>query len=230
MAAGTQATDGRLCRPDRIDPIAARTGRTLATSSPSGVAMTSAIANPTNARLIDVHRIDHTRPSSTVAVNSSHTEIGAGTLYSLVIAEAQMSCQTAMNRTSATSGGSPTARARRHQGVVTTVGVSSASRPFSASAMSSSAGSRTSAPTSRGMAGDHLSEAGGDLVVQELAPVLRYVPLAHDRAGARGQQDHPLRQPHSLADVVGHEHDRRAGGFPDAQKLALQHVAGDRVE
>ena len=101
--------------------------------------MTSAIANPTNARLIDVQRIDHTRPSSTVAVNSSHTEIGAGTLYSLVIAEAQMSCQTAMKRTSATSGGSPTASARRHQGVTTTVGVSSASRPFSASAMSTSA-------------------------------------------------------------------------------------------
>ena len=43
-----------------------------------------------NARLIDVQRIDQTRPSSTVAVNSSHTEIGEGTLYSLVIAEAQI--------------------------------------------------------------------------------------------------------------------------------------------
>src|SRR5689334_7761919 len=95
IAAGTHATDGRLCRPDRIGPIAARTGRTLATSSPSGVAITSAIANPMNARLIDVHRIDHTRPSSTVAANSSHTEIGEGTLYSLVMAEAQTSCHTA---------------------------------------------------------------------------------------------------------------------------------------
>src|SRR6185312_923230 len=123
IAAGTQATDGRLCRPERIGPIAARTGRTLATSRPSGVAMTNAIANPMNARLIDVQRIDHTRPSSTVAANSAHTESGAGTLYSLVIAEAQMSCHTAMKRTSATSGGSTTASARRHQGLTTTVGV-----------------------------------------------------------------------------------------------------------
>src|SRR5215212_5212961 len=97
MAAGTQATDGRLCSPDRIGPIADRTGRTFATNKPKGVAMTSAIANPMNARLMDVQRIDHTLPSLTLVANSSHTEIGEGTLYSLVIAEAQRSCQTAMN-------------------------------------------------------------------------------------------------------------------------------------
>ena len=62
------------------------------------------------------------------------------------------------------------------------------------------------------------------------AASVRDVPLAHDRAGPRRQQHHPLRQPHRLADVVGHEQRSSCRGLPDAQELALQHVAGDRVE
>src|SRR3954469_15840874 len=81
-AAGTQATDGRLCRPDSSGPIAARTTRTLATIRPSGVAMTSATANPMNARLTEVQRIDQTLPSATVVTKACHTAAGAGSLYS----------------------------------------------------------------------------------------------------------------------------------------------------
>jgi hypothetical protein len=56
-AAGTQATDGRLCRPDSSGPIAARTTRTLATSSPSGVPIATAAAKPITARCSEVHRM-----------------------------------------------------------------------------------------------------------------------------------------------------------------------------
>ena len=86
-----------------------------------------------------------------------------------MIADAQRICQTAMNSTSATSGGSPTASARRHHGLGDDrrgvervealqrlgdvhVGVRVA-RPAASAVVS-------------GMAGDHLSQPGGDLVVQ----------------------------------------------------------------
>ena len=57
IAAGTQATEGRLCSPESSGPIAARTTFTFATSRPSGVAISSATAKPRNARLIEVQRM-----------------------------------------------------------------------------------------------------------------------------------------------------------------------------
>src|SRR3954469_19789715 len=86
-AAGTQATDGRLCRPDSSGPIAARTTRTFATSRPSGVAKISAPAKPMNAGLPEVQRIDQTLPSATALAKACHASIGAGNLYSSVIAD-----------------------------------------------------------------------------------------------------------------------------------------------
>ncbi len=61
-------------------------------------------------------------------------------------------------------------------------------------------------------------------------PLFSGRPTRAPRAGPRGEQHHALRQPHGLPHVVGDEQDRRAGRLPDAQELALQHVAGDRVE
>src|SRR5687767_11599469 len=81
-AAGTQATDGRLCIPDSSGPIAARTNGTFATSSPSGVAMTTATAKPRTARPTEVQVIDQTEPSATTPANSSNTATGAGSLNS----------------------------------------------------------------------------------------------------------------------------------------------------
>lgn len=53
-AGGTHATEGRDCRPDRIGPIAARTNRTRATSSPSGVPIARASRKPSRPRETDV--------------------------------------------------------------------------------------------------------------------------------------------------------------------------------
>ena len=92
---GTQATDGRLCRPDSSGPIAARTTRTFATSRPSGVAITQRDREP-DERAAD--RGPEDRPDAGRRPRSrrtrAHTSIGAGTLYSSVIADAQTSCQT----------------------------------------------------------------------------------------------------------------------------------------
>src|SRR5882757_3577365 len=156
-AAGTHATEGRLCSPDSSGPIAARTTDTLATSRPSGVAMTSAIRKPRNARLIDVQRIDQTWPFATTMLNSCHTASGAGSLNSGQNAAAHRACQTIRNSASATSGGNPTATARRQRGVRCTVGVSSASSPARAAAESSTG----PAPAGRAVPGSAGTEPEG---------------------------------------------------------------------
>jgi hypothetical protein len=81
-AAGTQATDGRLCMPASSGPIAARTTRTRATSSPSGVAISTDARKPSTARCTEVQVIDQMLPSATVSTNSCHTASGAGSWYS----------------------------------------------------------------------------------------------------------------------------------------------------
>src|SRR5690349_7141372 len=190
--------------------------------------MASATANPMNARLTDVQSISQTLPSSMVVAKACQTSTGAGTLNSSVIAEAQTSCHTTRNNTSATSGGTPVFSARRHHGVVCVAGVSSASRPATAAAASSrtavAAGPVSRSPSgpcesccgsgSCGMTGDDLSEASGDLVVQVQRPPAD-PPLADDGPRPRREQHHPLGQPDRLPHVVGDEQDRRPGGLPD---------------
>src|SRR5829696_5213515 len=126
-AAGTQATEGRLCMPASSGPIADRTTGTFATSSPSGVAITTEAAKPSTARCTDVQVIDQMLPSATVDTNSSHTASGAGSWYSGQIADAHTACRLPMNSASATSGGTPAASTRRSSGRRATVGVSNAS-------------------------------------------------------------------------------------------------------
>src|SRR3954467_8577129 len=55
-------------------------------------------------------------------------------------------------------------------------------------------------------------------------------PLARDPAGAGGQQDHALRMPYGLADVVCDEQDGDPGLGPDPGDLVVQHVPRDGVE
>ena len=50
IAKGIQTTDGMVCKPVIIDPTAARTGGTRATSRPTRVPMTRASAKPMTAR------------------------------------------------------------------------------------------------------------------------------------------------------------------------------------
>ncbi len=49
-AGGTQATEGRDCRPDRMGPMAARMNFTRATSRPRGVPMSRAKQKPSRPR------------------------------------------------------------------------------------------------------------------------------------------------------------------------------------
>src|SRR6266568_4168847 len=81
MPAGTQATDGSDCRPDRIGPIAARTGRTRATRSPSGVPIATLAAKPTMAR-DTLSQIARSRaPDCHCSTRDDHTSDGAGNVY-----------------------------------------------------------------------------------------------------------------------------------------------------
>src|SRR5437879_6330720 len=225
-AAGTHATEGRLCRPDRNGPSAERTSRTLATSRPSGVASTMAIRNPNTARCTEVQMKPTASPSETLAHSSCPTASGAGSWYSGQNAAAHSPCHAATTTTKNTTGGStarPMRRARPGP-CAGSGGVSSASSPAPTAASRSS---------SRGMAGDHLAQPLVDHIHQ--FRLVRggdpaEVPFLHDPAGPRGQQHDPLAQPYRLAYVVRHEHHRGAGLLPDAQQFALQHVAGDRVQ
>src|SRR6478752_8390280 len=81
IAAGTQATDGRLCSPLTIGPIAARSHRLHHIASPSRVPMTSDIAKPTAPRLRLVQIASVARPSCTVSQNLPATSAGEGRAY-----------------------------------------------------------------------------------------------------------------------------------------------------
>src|SRR6478735_9599593 len=81
IAAGTQATEGRLCSPLTIGPIAARSQRLHHIASPSRVPMTSDIANPTAPRLRLVQIASAARPSCTVVQKVAATSAGEGRAY-----------------------------------------------------------------------------------------------------------------------------------------------------
>ena len=147
IAAGTQATDGRLCRP----------GEERADRGPHQPDLRDQQAQ----RRRDDQRDDEPehgpadrgpddrpdRPSSTISVNSSHTSTGAGSLYSAVIAEPRRS---ARPRRTAAGRRAAAARSAAHAAtgaVAWSVGVSSASRPGTAAAASS----RTAAASRRVM-------------------------------------------------------------------------------
>src|ERR1700712_1987213 len=231
-AAGTQATDGRLCRPVRTGPIADRTSGTVATRSPSGVPMITANRKPSMARLIEVQMIENACPPANSAPIWENTASGDGSLNSGRIADAHRICQTTTKSTTATIGGTTLVRNRRHQGTRRSVGVSSASSPRPTSIDSSTSRSSVSVPwSSPAMGGDHLAQLGRDVVVQLLGVrVGAGAPLPHDAARARRQQHHALGQAHRLPHVVGDEQDRRPRRLPDPQQLGLQEVTRDRVE
>src|SRR6476646_7271998 len=81
IAAGTQATDGRLCSPLTIGPIAARSQRLHHMASPSRVPITTDNENPTAARERLVHTAPHALPSCTVCQNVAATSAGDGSAY-----------------------------------------------------------------------------------------------------------------------------------------------------
>src|SRR3954468_3170375 len=81
IAAGTQATEGRLCSPLTIGPIAARSHRLHHIASPRAVPMTSDSPNPTAPRLRLVQIASNARPSCTVSQNVEATSLGEGSAY-----------------------------------------------------------------------------------------------------------------------------------------------------
>src|SRR3954451_20762030 len=81
IAAGTHATDGRLCSPLTIGPIAARSRRLPHMARPSRDPMTSDIAKPTAPPLRLVQIAPAARPSCTVVQNVCATSAGLGSEY-----------------------------------------------------------------------------------------------------------------------------------------------------
>src|SRR3954470_17244426 len=81
IAAGTHATDGRLCSPLTIGPIAARRHRLPHMARPSRVPMTSDIAKPAAPRLRLLQIASEARPSCTVVQNVCATSAGLGSAY-----------------------------------------------------------------------------------------------------------------------------------------------------
>src|SRR3954453_18686092 len=81
IAAGTQATDGRLCSPLTIGPMAARSHRLHHIASPSRLPITSDIAKPTAPRLRLVQTAASAVPSCTDFQKVSATAAGDGSAY-----------------------------------------------------------------------------------------------------------------------------------------------------
>src|SRR3954454_14287502 len=81
IAAGTQATDGRLCSPLTIGPTAARNQRLPHIPRPSRVPMTRNMAKPTAPRLRLVQTASNARPSCTVPQTTVATADGLGSAY-----------------------------------------------------------------------------------------------------------------------------------------------------
>jgi hypothetical protein len=78
IAAGTHATDGRLCRPLTIGPIAARSHLLHHIARPRSVPMTRDMAKPTAPRLRLVHTASTAWPLCTVSQNLAATSAGDG--------------------------------------------------------------------------------------------------------------------------------------------------------
>src|SRR3954471_23370819 len=105
IAAGTQATDGRLCKPDTSGPMPRRTTLELAIASPSGTAITSDSANPITARCTETQKSSTILPEVTSCQICDHTSAGAGSLNSGQNAAAHNTCQMTTKSTTAAIGG-----------------------------------------------------------------------------------------------------------------------------
>src|ERR1700712_4556774 len=105
IAAGTQATEGRLCSPLTIGPIAARSHRLHHIASPSSVPMTSDIAKPIAPRLRLVPAASAALPSCTVSQNLPATSAGPGSAYDGLRCATYASCQTPTSTARKTIGG-----------------------------------------------------------------------------------------------------------------------------
>src|SRR5664280_1912974 len=95
MAAGTRATDGRPCRPDSTGASAARSGRSRATASPSGVATTTETTNPSTPRRRLVQTAPVMCPCCHWSARVRATSVGAGSTYAGFSCAQTASCQTA---------------------------------------------------------------------------------------------------------------------------------------
>jgi len=80
IASGNQATEGIVCNPVIIEPIADRSTRLRATSAPMIVPITRANANPRNPRDSVVAAASMLVPK--FSTNESHTRRGPGRTYS----------------------------------------------------------------------------------------------------------------------------------------------------
>src|SRR4051794_13523288 len=169
IAAGTQATEGRLCSPLTGGPIARRSQLLLHIASPSTVPMTSDMAKPIAPRLTLVQIASPARPSATVSQNVSATADGEGSAYGGLSPAMYTSCQTPTSPAKNTIGGSIVRTNRRPRlGLGGNWGAaSSASSPATTSSV---AGARPSATTARrlrrrslAMAADLLVQFAGDL-------------------------------------------------------------------
>src|SRR3954463_8217268 len=246
IAAGTHATDGRLCSPLTMGPIAARSQRRPHLARAGGVPMTSDMAKPTAPRLRLVQIASEARPSRTVAQNVSATSAGEGSAYGGLISATEASCHTATTQARNTIGGS-TERTKTFQGPGrggSCGAASSASRP----ATTARSSSRSTPPPSRAagrppyrsgaMTAGPLVQLVGDPRRERAdpgrldGPRLRDVdlPLPDDAPGAGPHEHPPLTEPRGLPHVVRDEDDRQALLRPDAGELLVQDVAGDRVE
>ncbi len=205
--------------------------------------MTSATTNPRNARLTEVQRIDQTWPSSTV-LREGVPDVDRRRDLELVgdrrrpdeLPDREEQQQRHQRRqpggqrpappgTRAWWSGCRARRARRR-------------RPRRPPGRRAAASGRVVRSSARIAAGS--GHAAWLVMTCRSRPVISVVvssdrpvadpPLAHDGARPRRQQHHPLGEPDRLPHVVGDEQDRGAGGLPHPQQLALQHVAGDRVE
>src|SRR4051812_45361664 len=239
IAAGTQATDGRLCRPETSGPIAARSQRLAHIASPSRVPTMTESTNPKAPRLRLVQMASKAWPLCTVPQSVSATCAGPGRAYGGLTLARNTSSQTPTRKARNRIGGS-TVRTKNRPGPGRggSIGASSsASRPATTE-RSSLSGARRARGRSMAMAADLLVQLAGDLAGQR-ADIRRLdrarlgdapLPLADDATGARAHEHDPLPEPGGLADVVGHEDDRQLLLGPDPLQLLVQDVAGDRVE
>src|SRR3954447_19965587 len=236
MAAGTQATEGRLCRPLTIGPMAARSHRLPHMASPSSVPITTDSAKPTAPRERLVQIASKARPSCTVSQKVPATSAGPGSAYDGLSFATYASCHTPTSRARNTTGGSAVRTSRRPMPGPggSAADVSSWSSPATTARSSARFGARRSVA----MAADLPVQLGGDLRGQR-ADGRRLVrarvpdvdgPLADDAPRPGAHEDHPRPQPRCLADVVGDEQHRQPLLRPDAGQLLVQHVAGDGVQ
>src|SRR5579864_1120519 len=229
MPTGTQVTEGRLCSAATMEPMARRTTRTRAISSPSGVPATMAMAYPAPpcSRLVVTASV--TCPCRAWSRNETQTSAGEGSTSDGCSTTA--SCQTPRRTPTATSLGSTTPATRRSRDERAPRHISRVSRPEATSPVAALTVSTAS------MASDLLTQPRGDVggvgghVGRLQAAGARQVnlPLGDDPSWPRRQHEDAVGEPHRLAHVVSHEEHRGAGLGVDARQVLVQHVAGDGI-